>query len=656
LCIDPPNSQQNTGNARSHLKNHHDIDLDEEESALKKATQLSIHAAMANQAIKSHEEIEQKIQEGINAGLCVDRGAVNRALVALITRRCLPTRIVRWPEFRALLYAINPMSLAAVPTSDSTLAKRVTITYGLQKDAIATHLAKAKSLIHLTTDTWSCDVVKKEYQAITARWVSHEKHCIKKALLALKEMPDGHAGEKVAKVVFDCLSEYRITNKLGFITSDNHGANDTLNQHLSEGLAVLDEPVEWDPTRYRLRGLGHILNIAGQAFMTASSKARIQEAIEYVTSQSQDVDVEEQLANSDDGWQTAECIDKSRRFVVWILSTYQLQTLWKDRVGCRIIAPNSTRWNSWFAMLACIYKHKSQVNIIMAENDACSDFTLTREDWQLIKHTLDILEPLYKATKQCEGDQVTLDQMQFHLDVIRHHLDTSSKRFSNYPAILTAITNCWYAFDKYYDKVDETPAYAAAILLHPSRRLAYLEKAWKKQWVKSSTKLVKEFWTESYKDKATVTTSTPTTSTQVTEEPSAQAMFERFIAGVPPKDELESFVKGDQIHGITSPIEWWLQPSQQQQYPCLSRMAVDILSAHAMSADSERVFSGCRRTLDWTNSRLSSSSLERNECMKSFTTNNLIDATIADFLHTVEDHAVEAMAETNSTTGSGIDE
>lgn len=44
--------------------------------------------------------------------------------------------------------------------------------------------------------------------------------------------------------------------------------------------------------------------------------------------------------------------------------------------------------------------------------------------------------------------------------------------------MLRAIEMGWFILDKYYNKTDEVPVYAAAILLDPSRRAAYLQKNW----------------------------------------------------------------------------------------------------------------------------------------------------------------------------------
>ena len=53
-------------------------------------------------------------------------------------------------------------------------------------------------------------------------------------------------------------------------------------------------------------------------------------------------------------------------------------------------------------------------------------------------------------------------------------------------------------------------------------------------------------------------------------------------------------------------------------------MAIDILSAVAMSAESERVFSAARRTIPWTRARLGGAIIEQIECLKHWQKSGLI--------------------------------
>lgn len=72
---------------------------------------------------------------------------------------------------------------------------------------------------------------------------------------------------------------------------------------------------------------------------------------------------------------------------------------------------------------------------------------------------------------------------------------------------------------------------------------------------------------------------------------------------------------------IETAIQWWLEPTQQQNYPNLAQMAIGILSVNPMSAKSQRVFSGCRSTMSWDRASLSAANLGYIEYLKSWQKN-----------------------------------
>ena len=64
--------------------------------------------------------------------------------------------------------------------------------------------------------------------------------------------------------------------------------------------------------------------------------------------------------------------------------------------------------------------------------------------------------------------------------------------------------------------------------------------------------------------------------------------------------------------------DWWLQETQQQIYPNLSKLALDILSIPAMSAEPERVFSGTKLIITDSRNRLSMQMIQALACLKSW--------------------------------------
>ncbi len=81
-------------------------------------------------------------------------------------------------------------------------------------------------------------------------------------------------------------------------------------------------------------------------------------------------------------------------------------------------------------------------------------------------------------------------------------------------------------------------------------------------------------------------------------------------------DEFERFISGPRDNLAIPPLDWWQQDTQMRSYPQLSKMAIDILSCQAMSAEDERIFSGARRLIPWTRASLSSRVIEQLECIK----------------------------------------
>ncbi|KAI8402270.1 hypothetical protein FOFC_17577 [Fusarium oxysporum] len=82
-------------------------------------------------------------------------------------------------------------------------------------------------------------------------------------------------------------------------------------------------------------------------------------------------------------------------------------------------------------------------------------------------------------------------------------------------------------------------------------------------------------------------------------------------------DEYERYCNSERVYGFTSALAWWLEETQQKTYPSLSKMAVDILSIPAMSAEPERLFSGAKITITDRRNRLGSDVIEALECLKS---------------------------------------
>jgi|SRR5208282_5212417 len=188
----------------------------------------------------------------------------------------------------------------------------------------------------------------------------------------------------------------------------------------------------------------------------------------------------------------------------------------------------------------------------------------------------------------------------------------------------------WFVLDKYYGLSDATPAYAAAILLHPSKRARYIRKGWVKSWQQPAIDAVRELWLSEYEGRSVnlpISAVRPAVSTR---EPTALDRLRAKLNDVEDEDgdndEFNDFINDRriQLEGYTTGLEWWCDPAQIRRYPRLSRMALDLLSIPPMSGEIERVFSGARRTISWDRSRLLASTIEAVECVGNWLRGGLI--------------------------------
>ena len=163
------------------------------------------------------------------------------------------------------------------------------------------------------------------------------------------------------------------------------------------------------------------------------------------------------------------------------------------------------------------------------------------------------------------------------MDALTAHFKEQQSAHRSNTSFSESIITSWYAFDKYYLLIDQTGAYSAAILLHPSYRKGYLQTAWQKQWVLPGIERARSIW-QQYKSDDTDTETIDTTT---------MAQYDRYLLEIHRlqqsekggDDEFERFITAPAITINTPALNWWLQQQQRTSYPRLSEMAINTLSA-----------------------------------------------------------------------------
>lgn len=83
--------------------------------------------------------------------------------------------------------------------------------------------------------------------------------------LALIELQENHSGLNQATVILDILNDFGIRNKLSYLIMDNATFNNVLTKTISNALREKD--ILYSTKQRRLRYMGHVINLAIQAFL-----------------------------------------------------------------------------------------------------------------------------------------------------------------------------------------------------------------------------------------------------------------------------------------------------------------------------------------------------------------------------------------------------
>lgn len=337
-----------------------------------------------------------------------------------------------------------------------------------------------------------------------------------------------------------------ITLKLGCITSDNATANDTAMVSISQLLR--DRGIHWDAVKHRTRCLGHMLNLAAQAFIAAPDI----EAVNHALAHSQP----DEALNEENGFAREGPLQTLRQFFQWSKDSLARYRNFKfDQHNFDRLAPlisNSTRWNSWYAMIQRALRTRNTVDNIMGQKDC--PFSFQSDDWTMLEQVYAFLKPFHEATVQTEGDHVTLDKVLFVMDMIRCHLSETEMDYRGKDIHFhAAVTTCWHAFNKWYEATDNTPHYAAAVLLHPGCRQAYMKNFWPRKWQSVAVANARKLWLEEYKRCAVEANSEiikPTTSLD---------KFKAQVAALSTSkdDEFDQFIKERSSTSVEDPLAWW---------------------------------------------------------------------------------------------------
>ena len=296
-----------------------------------------------------------------------------------------------------------------------------------------------------------------------------------------------------------------------------------------------------------------------------------------------------------------------------------MQKFLKLSKGLRLARDNKTRWNSWAKALKVAVSHPLyeaiQEYFLQYIDEDCRLDELSDDDWELLRHIQAFLESIAQTTKALESNKTTLDTVLPEMDFILSKFEDGKLEFKEHPQLSKMFNSGWSKLDKYYQLTSETPVYTAAMVLNPRHKWQFVERNWqKKKWIKDSKRMMQEYW-NAYK---------PQTEDIQSILPAPKTTNE-FLMFLDEQDEVQPVLKDEYEFYCSQPTikihnarDWWLEPAQQQLYPHLSTLALEILSIPAMSAEPERLFSATKLILTDTRNKLSMRLIEALACLKSW--------------------------------------
>jgi hypothetical protein len=374
--------------------------------------------------------------------------------------------------------------------------------------------------------------------------------------------------------------------------------------------------IQYDAKHHRLRCQGHIINLSVNSFIYVTDNENIDTDDDTPSNLRQSLqEIEE--------WRKFGPIGKLHNIVVDIQSSPQrMQEFLLLSKNQRPARDNKTRWNSLAKMckraLTSPVFEAIQSYLDRHSSDTVAQDALSADEWETLRQIHEFLDLLSQTTLGLESSTSTLDAVLPAMDFILEQYEQFKTRHIGHVALSSMFNSGWAKMNKYYSKTNESSAYIAAIVLNPNFKWSYINNNWDKAWLPQARQMMKALW-ESYKSKtASSGISLPAQPTPKQSESTNDFKAWMKNQSIPRlEDEYSRYCALDCTFDV-DPRAWWQEKTQQTSFPILSRLALDILSIPAMSADPERLFSSTKLVLSDLRNRLGMDIVEAFECLKSW--------------------------------------
>ncbi|KAL9561234.1 hypothetical protein ACKAV7_014589 [Fusarium commune] len=422
-----------------------------------------------------------------------DRKHFQRLLLEWIIEENHSFSICEQGRLRQIFEYLNPLvKITDASITRKTIRHRILSAYESHKGKVIAALKQSSGLIHVSFDGWKSGNRHSLYGI--ACFFRDENSQPRKLVLGVPELRTRHFGHNIAAEILDVLDAYGIQDRIGYFTLDNAESND-------KAMEVIGGKLGFVGSTRRGRCFGHTLNLSAKALLFGHNVEAFEEQLSGAAALSE---AEHAL------WRRKGPVGKLHNLVVEVRRSDQLTYLLRSiqrsefdmssdpRIKARkpldLIIDNDTR------------KSAKEPQICLEENQ------LRTNDWDVLDHLAKLLGFYEDGVKTLEGDGQqrrrkrgwvgsygnvweVIQGFEFLLEVLEDYRKLASK-IPDAEHFRININLGWEKLNKYYSRLDETPIYYTALVLHPAFRWGYFENEWKDnaEWVKKAKQMVREVW------------------------------------------------------------------------------------------------------------------------------------------------------------------
>ncbi|KAF5332358.1 hypothetical protein D9758_016940 [Tetrapyrgos nigripes] len=393
------------------------------------------------------------------AKTCFMTGSVTSLCKHIAQQTTLDSVVVKQPTVEFSIAGLRDYIVELVVIKDKILQCAESVT-----NIIKAKIAGVPGKVSTTFDLWTSDPCN-PYMSITAHYIwAPEDHpndwTLQCEQLEFAPFFGHHSGANQAAVLTKAFEKFGIDrNKLGWQTADNASNNDTTMQNIAgvlnkanEGSELdSDDPEFWNASEQRIWCMEHCVHLGAGAFtkgITLTSSVIVPDPEQPEDNRNEDLSQVDEFAPGD-------VVGKFLALIRQIHASPQAHAYFKK---CCISTNNQPLelklWiRTWWASL----------------HDALDRVIVLEKSWTLVEDN---------------SRHPTLSKTIPTLEYMRSMWVAMSENTCFLPvksALLKGIEN----IDKWYNKVDDSPAYFITLVLNPTIKLAYVMGKWHSDWVEA---------------------------------------------------------------------------------------------------------------------------------------------------------------------------